>query len=34
MKQWSLADEIRDRLSALGVVVEDHPQGTGWRRSP
>jgi cyanophycinase-like exopeptidase len=32
MRQWALADEIRDRLSALGVVVEDRPEGTGWRR--
>jgi cysteinyl-tRNA synthetase len=31
-KQWALADEIRDRLSALGVTVEDKPGGEStWR---
>lgn len=25
------ADEIRDRLSALGVALEDRPEGTTWR---
>lgn len=33
MRQWALADEIRDRLASLGVVVEDLPEGTRWRRS-
>jgi cysteinyl-tRNA synthetase len=31
-KQWQLADEIRDRLRDLGVVVEDRPTGAVWRR--
>jgi cysteinyl-tRNA synthetase len=31
-KQWPLADEIRDRLRDLGVVVEDRPDGAVWRR--
>ncbi len=30
-KQWALADQIRDRLAQLGVVLEDSPQGTTWR---
>jgi cysteinyl-tRNA synthetase len=30
-KQWALADAVRDRLAALGVVLEDGPQGTQWR---
>ncbi len=31
-KQWSLADEVRDRLGQLGVVVEDRPGGgSSWR---
>jgi len=29
---WALSDQIRDRLAALGVVVEDGPDGTLWRR--
>jgi cysteinyl-tRNA synthetase len=32
VKQWSLADEIRNRLSDLGVQVEDRPDGAStWR---
>ena len=30
-KQWTLADKIRDELKALGVIVEDTPQGSSWR---
>ncbi len=30
-KQWALADEIRNRLMELGVVVEDTKEGTTWR---
>jgi cysteinyl-tRNA synthetase len=30
-KQWAQADTIRDQLMALGVVLEDGPQGTEWR---
>ncbi len=33
-KQWALADRIRDRLGALGVVLEDKPSGTTWRIRP
>ena len=28
---WPLADEIRDRLSVLGIILEDSPSGTTWR---
>ena len=28
---WPLADEIRDRLSVLGIILEDNPSGTTWR---
>ncbi len=30
-KNWALADEIRDELSALSVVVEDKDGVTSWR---
>ena len=31
-KNWRLADEIRDRLSALEIILEDGPSGTTWRK--
>ncbi len=31
-KDWSKADEIRDKLDALGVVLEDTQSGTIWKR--
>ncbi len=30
-KQWALSDKVRDGLKALGVIVEDGPQGSSWR---
>lgn len=30
-KQWALADEVRDRLKELGVILEDRPEGTFWK---
>ena len=30
-KQFALADNLRDRLAELGVVLEDTPHGTEWR---
>jgi hypothetical protein len=32
-KQWTLADEIRERLSELGITLEDGPTETTWRRA-
>jgi cysteinyl-tRNA synthetase len=31
-KEWGEADRIRDELQERGVVIEDTPQGTIWRR--
>jgi len=30
-KDWPKADEIRDRLAAMNVVIEDRPDGTVWK---
>jgi cysteinyl-tRNA synthetase len=30
-KQFAIADEIRNRLTGLGVTLEDKPDGTRWR---
>ncbi len=30
-KDWARADDIRDRLQEMGVVLEDGPKGTTWR---
>ena len=32
-KNWALADEARDKLTAMGIVLEDGAGGTSWRRS-
>ncbi|MGL5407476.1 MAG: CysS/YqeB C-terminal domain-containing protein, partial [Shewanella sp.] len=31
-KDWAAADVARDRLNELGVVLEDGPSGTTWRK--
>jgi cysteinyl-tRNA synthetase len=31
-KEWQKADEIRDQLSALGILVKDGPEGMTWER--
>jgi cysteinyl-tRNA synthetase len=29
--QFAIADAVRARLAELGIVLEDRPEGTGWR---
>jgi cysteinyl-tRNA synthetase len=31
-KNWAESDRIRDQLQDAGVILEDGPQGTTWRR--
>jgi cysteinyl-tRNA synthetase len=32
-KNWELADQIRDRLVELGIILEDSNSGTVWRKA-
>jgi len=33
IKQWQLADKIRNSLSEMGIALEDGKNGTTWKRS-
>jgi cysteinyl-tRNA synthetase len=33
-RNFKLADEIRNKLAELGVVLEDRPEGTNWKIEP
>ena len=31
-KDWKTADEIREKLREMGIILEDTPEGVKWRR--
>jgi cysteinyl-tRNA synthetase len=33
-KDWAIADKLRKELHAMGIIVEDTPAGTAWKRKP
>ena len=32
-KNWAKADEIRNKLTEMGIILEDTPQGVKWHRA-
>jgi cysteinyl-tRNA synthetase len=33
LRQWALADRVRNRLNEMGVAIEDRADGTIWKAS-
>ncbi|MGH4015479.1 MAG: CysS/YqeB C-terminal domain-containing protein [Pseudonocardiaceae bacterium] len=33
-RSWSVADDLRERLTTAGITVRDTPEGTIWSRAP
>lgn len=33
-KDWARADQIRDQLAAMNIVLEDRQDGTNWKIKP
>ena len=31
-KDWSKADEVRDKLDKMGIILEDTTEGTIWKK--
>lgn len=31
-RNWKVADEIRERIRSMGIILEDTPEGTRWKR--
>lgn len=31
-KNWAIADTVRDSLGAVGIILEDSPQGVRWKK--
>ncbi|NTS76454.1 cysteine--tRNA ligase [Catenovulum sp. SM1970] len=31
-KNWAVADEVRDKLNEMGIILEESATGTSWRR--